>query len=97
MCGACGEILGEEVLAALAINGVKTTTKRGQSIVVSRAEAESLESVTVSRLLSARKLSLVLDLDHTLLHCVTDSRAESLVAAGEAGDPTVSLLPRAVF
>ena len=47
----------------------------GEKIVVSRAEAQGERRETIQRLFSGKKLSLVLDIDHTMLHTTGDARA----------------------
>eukprot|EP00180_Rhodochaete_pulchella_P002423 Plantae.Rhodophyta-Rhodochaete_pulchella.ctg3710.p1 GENE.Plantae.Rhodophyta-Rhodochaete_pulchella.ctg3710~~Plantae.Rhodophyta-Rhodochaete_pulchella.ctg3710.p1 ORF type:complete len:523 (+),score=46.58 Plantae.Rhodophyta-Rhodochaete_pulchella.ctg3710:216-1571(+) len=55
-----------------------------------------MEESTARRLLRAGKLSLVLDLDHTLLHATADPRAkEALRASSLAANDSVLLSPRA--
>lgn len=49
------------------------------TLSITRAEAESAASVICENLLSARKLSLVLDLDHTLVHASDDPRAVAVL------------------
>jgi len=64
--------------------GAKTshlTVSGGLTVSISQSEAESIASDSSARLRSARKLSLVLDLDHTLLHATADPRANAYVAA----------------
>lgn len=46
---------------------------------VTRAEAESVSSVTARRLFESQRLSLVLDLDHTLVHATDDPRAAAIL------------------
>ena len=63
--------------------GTKTshlTVSGGLTISISQSEAESIASDSSARLRSGRKLSLVLDLDHTLLHATADPRADAYVA-----------------
>ena len=56
------------------------TVSGGLTISISQSEAKSIASDSSARLRSAKKLSLVLDLDHTLLHATADPRAEAYVA-----------------
>ena len=44
--------------------------------------SHSYDQRTAKRLVKARKLSLVLDIDHTLLHAVADPRAAALLQSG---------------
>eukprot|EP00177_Eucheuma_denticulatum_P006367 GFKZ01011607.1.p1 GENE.GFKZ01011607.1~~GFKZ01011607.1.p1 ORF type:complete len:756 (+),score=75.60 GFKZ01011607.1:150-2417(+) len=52
---------------------------------VTRAEAESVSSVTARRLFESRRLSLVLDLDHTLVHATDDPRAAAILQHSPPG------------
>ena len=59
-------------------NGGKSqilTVNGGVSLSVSAQEVQRLADQSRQRLHSARKLSLVLDLDHTLVHATSDPRA----------------------
>jgi len=47
----------------------------GNKIIVSRTEAESNREEAVRRLIRTKKLLLVLDIDHTMLHATDDPRA----------------------
>ena len=60
--------------------GSHLTVSGGLTISISQSEAKSIASDSSARLRSAKKLSLVLDLDHTLLHATADPRAEAYVA-----------------
>ncbi|GAB0489137.1 hypothetical protein MMPV_000353 [Pyropia vietnamensis] len=53
----------------------------GGGLSVTVDEAAALDAGTARRLLSERRLSLVLDLDHTLVHATDDPRAAADVAA----------------
>lgn len=48
------------------------------SLSITRAEAASVSSSTAKRLFEAKRLSLVLDLDHTLVHATDDLRANAV-------------------
>jgi FCP1-like phosphatase family protein len=52
-----------------------------QQLTVSIRRAEELAEENTKRLLRGRKLSLVLDLDHTLLHATNDPRAQQILLA----------------
>lgn len=56
--------------------------QHGYELTVSAAHAADADTAILSRLRSQRKLCLVLDLDHTLVHATNDERA-----AGVASDP----------
>ena len=60
-------------------------------MAVSQEEARSLSQQNTQRLLTERKLSVVLDLDHTLVHATADPRAA--VLAQERRDVRSLLLP----
>uniref|UniRef100_A0A7S0ZJJ3 RNA polymerase II subunit A C-terminal domain phosphatase n=1 Tax=Timspurckia oligopyrenoides TaxID=708627 RepID=A0A7S0ZJJ3_9RHOD len=51
----------------------------GGELSVSRNEAESMSKRIASRMMRERRLFLVLDIDHTLLHAMCDSRAASAI------------------
>ncbi|KAF6003858.1 RNA polymerase II [Cyanidiococcus yangmingshanensis] len=52
---------------------------QNQQLIVSLRKAEELAKDNARRLLRERKLSLVLDLDHTLLHATNDPRAQQIL------------------
>ena len=85
MCAACGAILAPEGEAAgvcktarVAVQGAATSRT---ALRVTGAEASVLTEQRSRRLETKRQLQLVLDLDHTLLECSTDPRADAFVAA----------------
>lgn len=49
------------------------------NLTMTRTEARSVASAAVSSLLKTRRLSLVLDLDHTLVHATDDPRAGAIL------------------
>lgn len=51
---------------------------------VSLTEARRIERETAQRLLSARKLSLIVDLDQTIVHATVDPTVGEWIAEGEA-------------
>ncbi|KDO32632.1 hypothetical protein SPRG_02333 [Saprolegnia parasitica CBS 223.65] len=57
---------------------VKVILAQGQIMEVNRATAQELDSENIGRMLKQKKLVLVLDLDHTLLHAV---RSQDVVDA----------------
>ncbi|KAK1863377.1 hypothetical protein I4F81_005932 [Pyropia yezoensis] len=59
----------------------------GGGLSVTVDEAAAVDAGTARRLLSERRLSLVLDLDHTLVHATDDPRAAADVAAVVGGAP----------
>lgn len=44
---------------------------------VSRSEAERIERISTQKLLQARKLTLLVDLDQTILHATVDASVEA--------------------
>lgn len=57
----------------------KMTLSGGVTVSISTEYAQTLSTDTSQSLRSAKKLNLVLDLDHTLLHATADQRASSLL------------------
>ena len=55
-------------------SGIRVTVIGGKNIVLTQEEARKDAELITERLLSTRKLALVLDLDHTLLHATHDRR-----------------------
>ena len=53
-------------------------TVSGMTVAVSEQESQRMAQEDTRRLNKLRKLSLVLDLDHTLLHATADTRAEQV-------------------
>ncbi|KAI9244629.1 HAD-like domain-containing protein [Sporodiniella umbellata] len=66
LCGAMLESLSEEEKINMSYDNIGLT--------VSRSEAERLEQENVKRLLQGKKLSLILDLDQTIVHASCDPR-----------------------
>lgn len=58
----------------------KMTVSGGVTIAISKSEAKSISEVSSKKLRKEKKLCLVLDLDHTLLHATDDYRAGRYVA-----------------
>ncbi|KAL3764061.1 hypothetical protein ACHAW5_000536 [Stephanodiscus triporus] len=58
----------------------KMTVSGGVTIAISKSEAKNISEVSSRKLREERKLCLVLDLDHTLLHATDDYRAGRFVA-----------------
>lgn len=81
VCGMCGE----EAEASHFAEAPSVSQNRlpvaynSASLSVTRAEAQSVSSVTAKRLYEATRLSLVLDLDHTLVHATDDARGASIL------------------
>jgi len=64
--------------------------QHGFELSVSSALATTADSEILSRLRSRRKLCLVLDIDHTLIHCVSDDKAAAFVASVTNGTSSSS-------
>ncbi|KAL7553597.1 hypothetical protein ACHAWF_016904 [Thalassiosira exigua] len=58
----------------------KMTVSGGVTITISESEARNISEASSKKLREERKLCLVLDLDHTLLHATDDYRAGKYVA-----------------
>jgi RNA polymerase II subunit A-like phosphatase len=69
------------------------TVSGGITVSISSDYAASIASQTLSALRKARKLQLVLDLDHTLVHATADPRAEYWKREGGRTDVHTILLP----
>ena len=59
---------------------IKMTVSGGVTIAVSESEAKNITELSSRKLREEKKLCLVLDLDHTLLHATDDNRARRFVA-----------------
>lgn len=88
LCGVCGrrvakvsEFSGSEKSGGIAggrgigQGQISINVEGGNALQVSRDAAEGKRRKTVERLFQQRKLALVLDLDHTLVHATNDARA----------------------
>jgi len=53
----------------------------GTKIIVSRRQAENDRNLVLKRLFNSKKLLLVLDIDHTMLHATDDPRAPAFAAS----------------
>jgi len=58
----------------------KMTVSGGVTITISESEAKNISDASSKKLREEKKLALVLDLDHTLLHATDDYRAGRFVA-----------------
>lgn len=81
VCAVCGE---EAAPAHFAETHSRTEARlpvayNSEFLSVTRAEAENVSSVTARRLFESKRLSLVLDLDHTLVHATDDARASAIL------------------
>jgi RNA polymerase II subunit A-like phosphatase len=84
MCSSCGR----EVTSSIKQQKIDVATvnvEGGYQLQISRKEAMNVHEATVTRLFQTKKLSLVLDLDHTLLHCTDDPRALILAQSAAPG------------
>jgi len=85
LCAVCGASMGpQHSQSAFTLTTAKQYSSRNMSQVtvsggitmtISEAEAQQMSKQTSNRLLEQQKLSLVLDLDHTLVHATADVRA----------------------
>ncbi len=57
----------------------KVTVSGGVTMTVSKRESESMAMLDADRLFKQKRLSLVLDLDHTLVHATADPRAQEFL------------------
>ena len=90
LCVVCGASIGPQPeqsqssfakMPSAATTSTKTmsqvTVSGGVTMTISEAEAQQMSKQTSQRLLEQSKLSLVLDLDHTLVHATADERARN--------------------
>jgi RNA polymerase II subunit A C-terminal domain phosphatase len=70
MCVSCGARLTAEDLGLAGSEKRSLVLGGGGALIVSRKEARSIETQRADELMNTRRLSLVLDIDHTLLHAV---------------------------
>lgn len=76
----------------------QVTVSGGITMTISQRESENMAMFDSNRLLKQKKLSLVLDLDHTLVHATSDARAIQYLdpahpLAVTAGDLRIISLP----
>lgn len=79
LCAVCGEEAEPAHFAQPYQHRLSVDQRNSVALSVTRDEAESVSSLTARRLFKSKRLSLVLDLDHTLVHAVDDARAELLI------------------
>ncbi len=80
MCVVCGAPKPKETKDSQTTNNngsrtLKVTVSGGVTMTVSQRESESMALLDSDRLFKQKRLSLVLDLDHTLVHATADTRA----------------------
>jgi RNA polymerase II subunit A-like phosphatase len=91
-------------LSAADNNVSQVTVSGGITMTVSQQESEQMALLDSERLFGQRRLSLVLDLDHTLVHATSDVRARQYVTLNntvrairlpllEGADPSVPVDP----
>lgn len=92
LCAVCGE---EAVVSHFANVNERTTrlpvAYNARTLSVTRAEAESVAYMTAQQLLRERRLLLVLDLDHTLVHATDDPRASAVLEHSPSGSDASSI------
>ncbi|CAJ1948339.1 unnamed protein product [Cylindrotheca closterium] len=59
------------------------TVSGGVTVSISQQESQEMAKLDIERLLGIKKLCLVLDLDHTLLHATADPRAQPLCESND--------------
>jgi RNA polymerase II subunit A C-terminal domain phosphatase len=81
LCAVCGEeaAIGHFADVQSSSSSRLPVAYDAKRLSVTRAEAENIAFVTAQQLLLRRRLSLVLDLDHTLLHATDDPRAAAVL------------------
>lgn len=72
---------------------VTFVTSSGFTGTVSHKEAERIEEEIARRLLSSKKLSLVLDLDHTLIHAAVENNMSTVPQTDQYEDLFEFTLP----
>jgi RNA polymerase II subunit A C-terminal domain phosphatase len=93
LCGVCGEevTVGHFADVSTDVTARLPVAYNARTLSVTRAEAESISSVTARQLLKERRLLLVLDLDHTLVHATDDPRAAAVLHHSPEGCDTSSI------
>eukprot|EP00536_Pseudo-nitzschia_multiseries_P007727 jgi/Psemu1/287326/fgenesh1_pg.184_\ len=87
VCGARGGLKSEDKnlqTASNKNNSKKTsqvTVSGGVTMIVSQRESENMALLDSKRLFGQKRLSLVLDLDHTLVHATSDVRARKYLSS----------------
>ncbi|KAL9552218.1 hypothetical protein MBANPS3_003885 [Mucor bainieri] len=79
LCAVCGSLLeasSDDPSGAVIGNSDIRMGYDTFGLTVSREEAERLEAENARRLLKIRKLSLILDLDQTIVHATWDKRVD---------------------
>lgn len=83
LCAVCGKSVDKTKTPGEASHSEQSpqsdmsrVTVSGHTVTVSRAEGQRMAQQDAERLQKRKKLSLVLDLDHTLVHATNDTRAQ---------------------
>lgn len=84
ICAICGDDT-DSLLISDSHHDRLTVAYNFRALSVSHAEAHVTATVLAKTLLNARKLSLVLDLDHTLVHATDDPRAGATLLSSPPG------------
>lgn len=84
ICAICGDDT-DSLLISDSHHDRLTVAYNFRALSVSHAEAHVTATVLAKTLLNARKLSLVLDLDHTLVHATDDPRAAATLLSSPPG------------
>lgn len=96
LCAVCGEDVSAAHFADTPADHEARlpVAYNAKTLAVTRAEAQNAAAVTANNLFVHKKLSLVLDLDHTLVHATDDPRAAAIL---EHSPPNVDIDSIAAF
>lgn len=96
LCGVCGEDasavhFAETPAATASASARRLPVAYNAGMSITRGEAETVASAATRQLLAARRLLLVLDLDHTLVHATDDPRAAAALLHSPPGSEKESI------